>query len=107
MQDLNADNKKILTNSGKNVLNQNVKLDNFEDVHFIAENNESVVGKALSEKTTKKVIVIVFILLFSLPLLKRDSYVPNSSSLMFGLDLMYSLGANQTNLVKNIFNQTV
>jgi hypothetical protein len=104
MQDLNADNKKILTNSGKNVLNQNIKLNNFEDIHFIAENNESVVGKTLSEKTTKKVIVIVFILLFSLPLLKRDSYIPNSNSLMFGLDLMFSLGINQTELVKNIFD---
>ena len=92
MKDLNADNNKILTNSGRNVLSDNIKLNNFEDVHFIAENNESAVGKTLSEKTTRKVIVIVFILLFSLPLLKRDSYIPNSNSLMFGLDLMYSLG---------------
>ena len=92
MKDLNADNNKILTNSGRNVLSDNIKLNNFEDVHFIAENNESAVGKTLSEKTTRKVIVIVFILLFSLPLLKRDSYIPNSNSLMFGLDLIYSLG---------------
>jgi len=49
-------------------------------------------------------MVIVFILLFSLPLLKRDSYIPNSNSLMFGLDMMFSLGVNQTELVKNIFN---
>lgn len=36
MKDLDADNNKILTNSGKNILSDNIKLNNFEDVHFIA-----------------------------------------------------------------------
>ena len=53
---------------------------------------ESRVGKKLSEITTKKVIILVLVMLFSSMLFKSGSYLEEPDSFNFGLILVQSLG---------------
>lgn len=58
-----------------------------EDMQSELENikNESQVGKKLSEVTMKRVILIVLLMLFLLPLLDNDFYMNSMTSWVFGI----------------------
>lgn len=49
---------------------------------------ESLVGKQLSDLTTRKVIILVLAMMFSDPLLTYSTYYEASTSYQFGLDLL-------------------
>ena len=49
---------------------------------------ESLVGKQLSDLTTRKVIILVLAMMFSDPLLNYSTYYEENTSYEFGLDLM-------------------
>ena len=49
---------------------------------------ESVVGKQLSDLTTRKVIILVLAMMFSDPLLSYSTWYEENTSYQFGLDLM-------------------
>jgi hypothetical protein len=53
---------------------------------------ESRVGKQLSEKTTRQVILVVLAMLFSVPLFNPTTYIDEPNSYDFGLSLIYELG---------------
>lgn len=60
---------------------------------------ESVVGKKLSDLTTRKVILIVLAMLFSVPVLSVSTYIDTYSGYEFGLMLMsqYETGSDGFN----------
>jgi hypothetical protein len=57
---------------------------------------ESRVGKKLSEITTKKVIILVLVMLFSSMLFKSRSYLEEPASYDYGLMLIQSLGISSS-----------
>ena len=66
-----------------------------EDIGIVgalaSDQMESRVGKKLSEITTKKVIVLVLIMLFSSMAFKSGSYLEEPESFDYGLMLIQSL----------------
>jgi len=60
---------------------------------------ESMVGKKLSDLTTRKVILIVLAMLFSVPILSVNTYIDIYSGYTFGLQLMaqYETGSRGFN----------
>lgn len=57
---------------------------------------ESHVGKHLSDLTTRRVIVIVLIMMFSIPLLSLDTYREEPSFFKYGLELIAAYSAGST-----------
>jgi hypothetical protein len=55
---------------------------------------ESHVGRQLSDLTTRRVIVIVLIMMFSVPILSLDTYIEDPSSFKYGLQLIASFSDN-------------
>jgi hypothetical protein len=53
---------------------------------------ESKVGKKLSEITTRRVIVLVLIMLFSQPIFSVSTYMQEPNSYDYGLNLIQTLG---------------
>ena len=49
---------------------------------------ESLVGKQLSDLTTRKVIILVLAMMFIDPALNYSTYYTENTSYQFGLDLM-------------------
>lgn len=49
---------------------------------------ESKVGKKLSDLTTRRVIILVLAMLFSVPLFSVESYITIPDSYSFGLTLL-------------------
>ena len=70
------------------------------------DQKESQVGRKLSEQTTKKVIVMVLVVLVSVPLCDVDSYITEPKSFRYGLDLIYRLGG-PSGSGKRAFNDMV
>lgn len=68
--------------------------------------NESKVGKHLSEKLTKRVIILVLAMLFSVPLFTVTTYFVPPNSLDYGLDLISTLGPT-TKAGKLAFEDTI
>jgi hypothetical protein len=80
---------------------------NLSDGNSLAINlpKESKVGKKLSDLTTKRVIVLVLAILFSVPLFSTSTYIPDEPSYEFGLKLLtqYEVGTAGFNAVFDIF----
>ena len=53
---------------------------------------ESKVGKKLSEITTRRVIILVLIMLFSQPIFSVSTYMQEPNSYDYGLNLIQTLG---------------
>ena len=71
-----------------------IKLENIDQ--------ESKVGKKLSEVTMKRVILIVLIMLFFLPFFETDFYMSSQTSWVFGIDNMNAfLNLEGFEIVKN------
>lgn len=49
---------------------------------------ESKVGKKLSDLTTKRVIMLVLAMMFSVPLFTSSSYTDDNNSYTYGLELI-------------------
>ena len=56
------------------------------------DKKESKVGKRLSEATTRRVIILVLAMLFSVPLFTVTTYVEEPNSYNYGLSLIRELG---------------
>jgi hypothetical protein len=56
------------------------------------EQKESVVGKKLLDQTTRRVIIMVLAMLFSVPLFSVGTYINEPSSYSYGLSLIKKLG---------------
>lgn len=61
---------------------------------LLSDQMESKVGKKLSEITTKRVIVLVLIMLFSQPIFSVSTYMQDPNSYDYGLNLIQTLGPN-------------
>ena len=61
------------------------------DIVVNDDKKESYVGKKLNDSTTKKVIVLVLILIFSFPIFSLSSYVGEPNSFYNGLDILMIL----------------
>ena len=67
---------------------------------------ESRVGRQLSEKTTRQVILVVLAMLFSVPLFTPTTYFDEPDSFDYGLSLIFVLGPD-SDAGKQVFNDTV
>lgn len=56
---------------------------------------ESHVGRKLSDLTTRRVIVIVLIMMFSVPILSLDTYQEEPNSFKYGLQVIAAYESNQ------------
>ena len=56
---------------------------------------ESKVGQKLSDLTTRKIIVIVLIMMFSVPLFSLDTYQDDPNSYIYGLEMIAVYNASQ------------
>ena len=70
---------------------------------------ESYVGKKLNDSTTKKVIILVLVLIFSFPILTVNSYIRLPLSYDTGLDLLLLLKSTGSSFEnkKYLFTQIV
>ena len=68
---------------------QNVNV-NIEDI--LKDQKESVVGKKLLEKTTRRVIILVLAMLFSVPVFSVKTYLEDPHSFTYGVSLIHELG---------------
>lgn len=59
---------------------------------LLSDQMESKVGKKLSEITTRRVIVLVLIMLFSQPIFSVSTYMQEPNSYDYGLNLIQTLG---------------
>lgn len=82
------------------------KQQNKEDTNTDDSKKESRVGKRLSEATTRRVIILVLAMLFSVPLFTVTTYVIEPNSYSYGLDLVKSLGPT-TLAGKQAFEDTI
>lgn len=63
-----------------------------DEMNTIPEDNESKVGKKLSDQTTRKVVILVLVMLFSQPAFAVSTYITEPDSYRFGLQLCEALG---------------
>ena len=70
------------------------------------EENESKVGKKLSDMTTKRVSILVLSMLFSFPLFTVTTYITEPTSYDYGLSLIHELGPGTLG-GHTVFNDTV
>lgn len=61
---------------------------------LLSDQMESKVGKKLSEITTRRVIILVLIMLFSQPVFSVSTYMQEPNSYDYGLNLIQTLGPN-------------
>ena len=70
------------------------------------EEKESKVGKKLSDKLTQRVIILVLVMLFSVPLFTVTTYFDPPNSFDYGIDLIYTLGPNSLG-GRSVINDTI
>tara|TARA_B110000285_G_C15097134_1_gene602727 strand:- start:1743 stop:1967 length:225 start_codon:yes stop_codon:yes gene_type:complete len=70
------------------------------------EQQESKVGKKLSDFTTRKVVILVLVMLFTSPIFTTATYLEEPNTYNFGLDLLHELGP-RTEAGKEIFNHII
>ena len=58
----------------------------------MSEDKESKVGKKLSEFTTRKVVILVLIMLFTSPIFTVSTWLEETNSYNYGLDLLRDIG---------------
>lgn len=84
---------KALEKESKDDENQ-INAEELEQIHNKTEGpdipKESHVGRQLSDLTTRRVIVIVLIMMFSVPILSLDTYREDPNSFKWGLQLIAS-----------------
>lgn len=73
---------------------------------FNDQKQESFVGRKLSEFATTKVIIIVILMIFTVPIFDSSTYFNEPNSKLFGLKLVKELGIN-TLAGMSAFNDTV
>jgi hypothetical protein len=69
------------------------------------DDNESKVGKKLSEFTTRKVVILVLVMLFTSPIFSVATYLEEPNSYNYGLDMIRIVGPRSKagkELFKNI-----
>ena len=78
------------------------------DVNKALVPEESKVGKKLSDLTTRRVILLVLAMLFSVPLFSTSTYLDSFNSYTFGLNLVsqYDIGTEGFNEAFKYFIQT-
>lgn len=69
---------------------------------MINEDKESNVGKKLSEITTRKVVILVLVMLFTSPVFTVTTYLEEPDSYNYGLDLLNNVGP-RTEAGKELF----
>lgn len=69
----------------------NVPADEANEAEEIAPPEQSKVGKKLSEMTTKRVISLVLVMMFLLPLFTTNLWLTDNSSYQFGLEVLDKL----------------
>ena len=79
------------------------------DIVVNNDKKESYVGKKLNDSTSKKVIILVLILIFSFPIFSPSTYIAEPNSFNIGLDILMILrNSNMTNEEKRtLFDQVV
>ena len=60
------------------------------------EDSESKVGKKLSEFTTRKVVILVLVMLFTSPIFSVSTYLEEPNSYNYGLDMIHIIGPRTT-----------
>ena len=70
------------------------------------DQKESVVGKKLLDKTTRRVIILVLAMLFSVPIFSVSTYLTEPNSFSYGLTLIKALGP-ETRGGRLAFNDTI
>ena len=70
------------------------------------DKNESKVGKKLNDTTTRRVIIMVLAMLFTVPIFTVGTYIEEPSSFDYGLALINHLGPD-TKGGQAVFNNTV
>ena len=60
------------------------------------EDSESKVGKKLSEFTTRKVVILVLVMLFTSPIFSVSTYLEEPNSYNYGLDMINIIGPRTT-----------
>lgn len=63
---------------------------NLQDL--MKDQKESVVGKKLLDMTTRRVVILVLAMLFSVPVFTVSTYLAEPTSFSFGLKLIKNLG---------------
>ena len=58
----------------------------------MTEDKESKVGKKLSDFTTRKVVILVLVMLFTSPFFTVTTYLEEPNSYNYGLELVKRLG---------------
>jgi hypothetical protein len=68
---------------------------------------ESKVGKKLSDLTTKRLIIVVLAMLFSVPVFDTATFITPPTSYTFGLELMaaYQVGSDGFNMAFDYYVQ--
>lgn len=56
------------------------------------EDSESKVGKKLSEFTTRKVVILVLVMLFTSPIFSVSTYLEEPNSYNYGLEMIKIVG---------------
>lgn len=79
------------------------------DIVVNNDKKESYVGKKLNDSTSKKVIILVLILIFSFPIFSPSTYIAEPDSFKTGLDILMILrNSNMTIEEKRtLFDQVV
>jgi hypothetical protein len=70
----------------------------------IKGDQESKVGKQLSEHITKKVVILVLVMIFASPIFTVVNYVEEPNSYNYGLELLHFLGP-RTEAGKLLFDE--
>ena len=78
-------------------------------MEMIAEQSsrESNVGKKLTDYTTRKVIVIVLVMLFTNPIFMVETYVKEPNSHAYALNLLFKLHKQGSKIGQEVFDKTV
>lgn len=71
------------------------------------DQKESVVGRKLTEFTTKKVILLVLTMLFVSPIFSVDQYIESPIYFQYGLRTVAKLGGSSTEAGKINFDNMV
>lgn len=80
---------------------------NYKDLLMQDAKEESVVGRKLSDFTTRKVILLVLAMLFSTPFFSVDTWLEEPLSYRYGLQQIHELGGSETVAGQLAFNATV
>ena len=91
-----GDDKELTPEELEEIQNQNVESEIPKESH---------VGRKLSDLTTRRVIVIVLIMMFSVPILSLDTYIEEPNSFEYGLNLIraYTKGTDGYYIARNTF----